>query len=225
MTVTPHASHGGPQRETGAVRSPARVALYVTMSCIGLIALSLFFFDFFGLSRTPFAPTNSTANLHDLFDGLYQIGWKADGSAGNTSVEAVYYYPALYQALAAYQERSSLQDETLRELNKFPNMSLYPFLVILQRNETIDPAFSLDAHATLLADNSVSYEVDHWQPLSLPDTSGNSMAGIMWFRQPSGAPSRPNVITMTLEGIPGNAKTTQFTWNNAVLSGVNLAAN
>ncbi len=205
--------------------SRARLALYLAISVIGLAGLMLFFFDFFGLSNvTTSSLVNKSANARDLFDGLYRIGWRSDGAAGNTAIEAVYYYPALFQALAAYTERSAFQDETFRELNQYPDMALYPFLVILQRNEQIDASFTPEAHLSLTADGSVIYNVDHWQPLSLPDTSGNSSAGVMWFRQPSGAPQQPSTLALTFDGVPGNSKQTSFNWNNSVLSTVDLSA-
>lgn len=225
MNSTRHPSHTPSVQTPNPVRSRARIALYLTVSAIGLIALSLSFFDFFGLSKAISSPlVNKSANARDMFDGLYQIGWRSDGSAGNTAIEAVYYYPALFQALAAYTDRSAFQDETFQELNKFPDMALYPFLVVLQRNEQLDTSFTPDTHLSLMADGSDPYTVDRWQPLSLPDTSGNSIAGIVWFRQPSGVPLQPSTLELTFDGVPGNTKQTRFSWNNSVLSLVDITA-
>lgn len=205
-------------------RSPKRVALYVVMTMIGFGAIGMFFYSGFGQSTLSSLGINESSNARDLFDGLYQIGWRSDGNAGNTVVEAVYYYPALYQALYLYKDRSSFQNETLQELNKYPDMSMYPVLVMLQRNTAIDQALSLDSHASLSGD-STAYEIDHWQSLTVADTSGNSIAGIVWFRRPSGAPTRPQTLTFTLEGIPGNSKSSTFSWNNGVLATVDLSEN
>lgn len=203
-------------------RKPIRIVLYTVVSLIGLSAVFFFFRSV--VDQQKLGTTVVTGDTtREVFNGLYHIGWRSDGSAGNTAVEAVYYYPALFQILSQYTERSSLQTQTFDELSKYPEMSLYPFLMTFQHNEAIDTDFRVESYATLVADGTVRYEVDHWQALSLPDTSGSSVVGVLWFKRPSGA-AEPEILRMTVDGIAGNTKRTEFSWNNGSLMQIDFTS-
>ncbi|MFH0829202.1 MAG: hypothetical protein V1907_03420 [Candidatus Kerfeldbacteria bacterium] len=203
-------------------KKPVRVALYVIVSLIGLLAVFTYFF--FVIEPKNLGTTVVTGNTtREIFNGLYQIGWRSDGSAGNTAIETVYYYPALFQILSQYTERTSLQNQTFGELSKYPDMFLYPFLMTFQHNEAIDTDFQVESYVTLTADGTARYDFDHWQPLVLPDTSGTSLAGVLWFKKPAGV-AEPKILRMTVDGISGNKKESQFSWDNSMLLLIDFTA-
>ncbi len=198
-------------------RSPYRTTLYLMAVVVGIAALITVLYVSSNTGNT--AVSNSTVNAHDNFEALYQVGLRTDGSAGNTEVDAVYYYPALSQSLVNYADRTQIQAGTLAELEQHSGDGLFPFVVSLQHNEAIDPTFTMASHIALKADGRTDYEFDRWQQIETGDTSGNSLVGVAWFKKPDGA-SDATSFTLTLIDLPGNTKPTSFSWNASVLSAV-----
>jgi hypothetical protein len=196
------------------------------VSLVGLLGLGWYLAGSLGLvtvgssSLPPGARQSSSTR--DAFEELYQLGWRADGSAGNTAVEVVYYFPALVQALSAYAERSLTQAQTLQELQPNDDALLHPFLVRLERNTALDSAWPVQERIRLVDDGGQPYAVERWRAFADPSGSANVLLGVAWFRQPESA-SPPDRLTLTLEAVPGNAQSTTLTWNSQVLRGIELA--
>jgi len=200
-------------------RRPAyRAVLYVLAVVVGIAALVAYLYITSTATSTT-STVNTAVSSRDLFDELYQVGLRVDGSAGNTAVDVVYYYPALSRSLRAYTDRTQLQAGTLAELEQHSGLGLFPFMVTLQHNEAFDPSFKIESHAALKADGATIYELDRWQPLQIADASGNSIAGVLWFKQPEGAADATS-FTLTFDGLPDNTKQTSFSWNASLLSAV-----
>ncbi len=199
-------------------RSAYRIVLYILAVVVGIAALVAYLY--IGSTDVSTTSTVNTADsARDLFDELYQVGLRYDGSAGNTAVDVVYYYPALSRSLQAFTDRTQLQTGTLTELEQHSGLGLFPFVVTLQHNEAFDPAFRIESYASLKADGATVYEFDRWQPLQNGDISGNSVVGVLWFKEPEGAVEATS-FTLTFDDLPGNTKTVSFSWNASLLSAV-----
>lgn len=201
-------------------RAPWRIVGYVLVSLVGLLGLGWYLAGSLGLvtvgssSLPPGARQSSSTR--DAFEELYQLGWQADGSAGNTAVEVVYYFPALVQALSAYAERSLTQAQTLQELQPNDDALLHPFLVRLERNTALDSAWPAPEHLRVVDDSGQPYAVERWQAFADPSGSANVLLGVAWFRQPESA-AAPDQVTLTLTDVPGNLRSTSLTWNSRLL--------
>lgn len=158
-----------------------------------------------------------TSSTHDLFEEAYELGWRADGAAGNTAVEAVYYFPSLLQRLNEYAERSALQAQTLASLESAGDESLTSFVITLTSNGALDSGFNVKGHVSLVADGSPAYSAERWVPFTLSEGVANQLAGLLSFRRPEGAPA-PQALTVTFKDIPGNIQPTVFSWNATALS-------
>ncbi|MBI4426146.1 MAG: hypothetical protein HY567_01080 [Candidatus Kerfeldbacteria bacterium] len=194
---------------------------YVALSVVGVfglawyVASSLGFVVGRGISRIP-AGARVSSSTRDTFEELYQLGWRADGDAGNTAVEVVYYYPALVQALSAYAERSLTQAQTLQELQRNEDQFRHPFLVRLERNVAFDQAWPLQENIQLAVDGTMTFPVERWQAFADPSGSAKVLLGVAWFRQPESAPA-PTQLTLSLSNVPGNVRSTTSTWNSQLL--------
>lgn len=209
-----------------ARRSLRRIAGYALLSLVGLLGLVWYLagslgFVTVGDSRLP-AGARQSSSTRDTFEELYQLGWRADGTAGNTAVEVVYYFPALVQALGAYAERSLTQAQTLQELQAEGDTLLHPFLIRLERNTALDATWPVQEHVRLVDQTGQAYAVERWQALVDPSGSANVLLGVAWFRQPESA-AVLGQQTLTLSEVPGNTRATTFTWNSQVLSSIELA--
>lgn len=205
-------------QSTSPKRSLVRLVLYCAATLVAVGSIGAYFY----LSRRASQVTviNTPANAHDAFDGRYQLAWRGDGAAGNTEVEAVYYFPTLIGSLNAYTDRTELQAETLSEIQQNAQSGWYPILVMLQHNEAFAKDFTLDGHVALKDNDGVTYTLQRWQPVALPDTSGKGLAGVLWFSNPNATATIPASFTLTLSNLPGNTKTSSFSWNAALLDNV-----
>lgn len=195
-----------------------RTVLYGTAVVVGIAALiAVLYVSTLNTGNTASVNTNATAR--DTFDALYQVSLRYDGSAGNTAVDVVYYYPALSQSLKDYADRTQLEAGTLAELEQYSATGLFPFAVTLQHNEAFDASFDPKPHMTLKADGATVYELERWQTLSTGDVPGNNIVGVAWFKQPDGAPDVTS-FTLTFKDLPGNTKETSFSWNASLLTAV-----
>lgn len=192
--------------------------LYGTAVVVGIAALITVLYVS-TLNTDNATTTNTNATARDTFDKLYQVGLRYDGSAGNTAVDVVYYYPALSLSLKNYDDRTQLEAGTLAELEQYSVTNLFPFVVTLQHNEAFDASFDPKSHMTLKADGATVYELERWQTLSTGDVSGNGIVGVAWFKQPDGAPDVTS-FTLTFKDLPGNTKETSFSWNASLLTAV-----
>lgn len=201
-------------RWRGAIYGLATAAALVGLLLVLASGSSLFGTTDRGQSDTNGARVSSSTR--DRFEEYYQLGWRADGQAGNTAIEAVYYFPTLVQRLNDYVERSFIQARTLQELQRSDDAGLIPVLAFLTNSDEIDQALAVEQRAKLVDDQSREYPPQRWQPFVLPDGAQNQLVGVLWFRRPDGA-TEPKQLTLSLEGIPGNRRATTFTWDLNVL--------
>lgn len=159
------------------------------------------------------APRTSS-ELRDRFQEVYDLGYRVDGTAGNTAVEVVWEFPGLIQRLTEYTARSGRQADTLRVLQDEPDKTLIPILVTLQRNVAIGSDLVWTDLATLTADGK-DLDLVRFDPLSYAAGNENEAAGILWFRPKGDDP--PDQYQLTLVNIPGNSRASVFTWQDKTL--------
>lgn len=197
---------------SGTNRSPRTIVFYLIMTMIALFGLLWRFMPgLFGEQPTT-VRSDSALSTVDLFNDLYYAGWRSEGKAGNTAIEAVYYYPSLHLALRAYAERTLLQSQVLQELDSNQQNGRYPFLIMLEHSEPFPGSFSPADHLSLVSDRGTSYSVDHYTPMTVADTSGKLASGVVWFTTTDDEPV-PNTLTLSFDGVPGNTELTSFSWN------------
>lgn len=200
-------------------RSPFRVAAYAIGAAIAVVVLLAAVLDF-GISKVNTAGNTESglrqsSTTRDQFEQLYELGWRADGAAGNTAVTAVYYFPKLREALSDYGERSFVQAQTLKTLETEDDALLLPLLIELEGNEPLATDFELPKHAVLFADASNQYSIARWE--TLQDVQApNKLIGVLWARKANDL-SAPRQLTLTMTDVPGNVQPTTFTWNAAAL--------
>ncbi|MBI4092992.1 MAG: hypothetical protein HY420_03660 [Candidatus Kerfeldbacteria bacterium] len=206
----------------GRRTSPFRLVIYTSMSAIAVVGLVYI------LRRTTTAlppTTRATSNTNvlypadeqrDLFNQLYVLGDRFDGRAGNTAVEAVYYFPSLVSSLIAYAGRSPIQAQTLLAIQHNSDPTLIPFLINLERNEALEQNLPFKDILELQAGGSAPYPFVRFDPVVAPVDSDRIVLGVAWFRKPSGSPGAVT-LQLTFRNIPGNVKPTVFTWDTSVL--------
>lgn len=202
------------------VRSPFRVAAYVAATAVAAFGIVAFSFGWFSGSGTSAGSLTNGVRLssitRDRFQELYELGWRGDGNAGNTEVEAVFYYPALVTSLEEYAERSLVQGQTLQALQPDRAADRYSFLIQLNHNEAFPPAVKLESILSLVGNRSVSYTLDRIETLTSPEGSQGTVIAVARFKRPAGA-SEPDTLQLTVNNLPGNTRPTVFTWNSALL--------
>lgn len=196
----------------GTSRPSYKVAFYIAMTVLALFGLLWRFLPgLFGEQVTTTVNSSDVATV-DLFNDLYYTGWRSEGKAGNTAIEAVYYYPSLTVALKTYAERTLLQAQVLQEIEGNQQNGLYPFLVMLEHSEPFPASFSPADHVSLVSDKGTSYSVDHYTPMTVVGTSGKQASGVVWFTSVGDTPT-PQTLTLSFDGLPGNTEPTSFSWN------------
>ncbi len=201
-------------RWRGVVYGLATGAALIGLLLVLASGSSLFGITTSGQSNT--SGVRASSSTRDRFEEYYQLSWRADGQAGNTAIEAVYYFPTLSQRLNEFSERSFIQARTLQELQRTDDAAQIPVLVFLTNSDEIDQGLAVEQRAKLIDDKSRDYPPQRWQPFVLPDGAQNQLVGMLWFRKPDGAPD-PTKLTLALDGIPGNRRATTFAWDVSVL--------
>ncbi len=199
--------------------SPFRIGLYASASAIAAAAIVAWLFNLGSSEGGSVVPTGSglrsSSPARDVFEQLYELGWRADGAAGNTAVTAVYYFPQLRTALSDYGERSFVQAQTLKTLETEDDPSTLPILIELESHESLPSDFAVSKHVAVSDDVGSAFSVVRWE--SLQDLSApKKLIGLLWLRKVEGA-AASNRLTLTLADIPGNIRPTTFSWNAAAL--------
>jgi len=197
-------------------RSPYRIVGYglaVGIAVVGIIWIGT------GSVRAPASSNQASVRLssttRDRFQEVYDLVWRADGSAGNTAVEAVYEFPGFIQRLAEYAERSGIQAAMLQAVQAESDASLVPIFVALQGNAPVRSDLEWRSMATLAASTG-SYTYERFDRLPVTNEGSTALFGTLWFRRTTGA--EPERLTLTINGLDGNTRPSVFTWDLKTLS-------
>lgn len=166
----------------------------------------------------PSAGTSGAAEPRERYDAAYQSAFRSDGGRSVVTADAVFEFPALHQALAAYPQRGLVQAQILDLLtNAKANAGSLAFSVTLASHGVDVSTFEVQSHASLVDDRGRVYPVRRWAELASAGEA--SRAGILTFDRvvegntPESAGARR--LTLTLEGLTGGTRS--FTWDLRVL--------
>jgi hypothetical protein len=166
----------------------------------------------------PSTATSAVIEPRERYDAAYQSAFRSDGGRSAVTADAVFEFPALHQALAAYPQRGLVQAQILDLLtNAKANEETLAFSVTIASHGADVSDLEVQSHASLVDDRGRVYPVRRWTELA---TAGEaSRAGILTFdrvvegKTPESADARR--LTLTLEGLPGGTRS--FVWDLRVL--------
>lgn len=176
--------------------------------------------------RRPSTPPVSSKSdaARERYDTLYQSAFRSDGGRGAVTADAVFEYPALVEALAAYVQRGFTQNQTLDVLtNARANNGTFAF-VLTTAVGTTDPTlnttvanFDFPTHARLSDDKGRTYAVGTWHELA--PVKDPARIGVLTFEQSvdgkTTAAAGATTLTLTLSDLPGGTRS--YAWDLTVL--------
>lgn len=205
-----------PEVHGASSRNPYRIVGYglaVGVAVVGMVWIGT------GTVKAPASPTNDSLRIssstRDRFQEVYDLVWRADGSAGNTAVEVLFEFPGFVQRLAEYAERSGIQAAMLQAVQAESDASLVPFFVALQSNVPIRNDLEWRSMANVASDTG-TYAYERFDRLPVTNEGSTALFGTLWFRR-SGAED-PAKLTLTIQGIDGNTRASIFTWDVKALN-------
>lgn len=171
----------------------------------------------YGIHR-PAAPAAVGSTARERYDALYQAAFRSDGGRSTVTADAVFEFPALQQALAAYPQRGLVQAQILDLLTLAKaNDEALAFSVTIAARGVDVADFDVPANVSLIDDQGRSYPVRTWSELAAAGDANR--AGIQTFdrtvkgQSPESAGAKR--LTLTVQGLEGGPRS--YTWDLAVL--------